>query len=74
MSSETKVLEQEAFPLTILKILRPLADMLEVRRHMEEITDTEDLRAHAATSPFEVLTVLDPPPTSAERSDYNYLP
>lgn len=39
---------------------------------MEEITDTEDLLAHAAT-PFEVLTVFDPP-TSVERQDYNYLP
>lgn len=36
--------------------------MLEVRRHIEEITDTEDLRAQAAT-PFEVLAVLDPPHT-----------
>lgn len=36
--------------------------MLEVWRHMEEITDTEDLRAHAATTPFEVLTVFDTPP------------
>lgn len=66
MSNETKVMEQDVFPLTILNVLRrPLADMLEVQRHIEEITDSEDLRAHAAT-PFEVLTVFDPP-TSAER-------
>lgn len=61
MSKEMKVMEQEAFPLTILNVLRrPLTDMLEVQRHIEEITDTEDLRTHAAT-PFEVLTVFDPP-------------
>lgn len=54
--NETKVLQQEAFPLTILKVLRrPPVDVLEVRRHVEEITDAEDLRAHAATTAFEVL-------------------
>lgn len=59
-SNEIKVLEQEVFTLTILKVLkRPLADMLEVQRCTEEITDTKDLHARAATSPFEVLTAFD---------------
>lgn len=44
VSNEMKVFEQEVFPLTILKVLkRPLADMLEVQRRIEEITDTKDL-------------------------------
>lgn len=55
-----KVLEQEVFCLTILRVLkRPLADTLEVQRRVEEITDTQDLHAHAASSPFEVLTAFD---------------
>lgn len=60
VSNEMKVLEQEVFPHTVLKVLkRPLADMLEVHWRIEEITDTKDLHAHAATTPFEVLTAFD---------------
>lgn len=74
VSNEMKVLEQEVFWLTILSVLkRPLADMLEVHRRIEEITDTEDLHAHAATSPFEVLTAFDFL-SSVESWDHNYLP
>lgn len=60
VSNEMKVFEQEVFPLTILKVLkRPLADMLEVQRRIEEITDTKDLHTNTATTPFEVLTAFD---------------
>lgn len=60
MSNEVRVLEQEAFAPTILKLLRrPLAEMFEVHWHIEEITDTKNLHAPPATTPFEVLTAFD---------------
>lgn len=57
--NEVRLLEQEALAQTILKLLRrPLADVLEVHWHIEEITDTKDLHAPPATTPFEVLTAF----------------
>lgn len=74
LSNEMEVLEREVFWLTILRLLnRLLADMLEVHQRIEEITDTQDLHIHAATSPFEVLTALSFL-FSVEFGDHNYLP
>lgn len=62
VSNETKV-ELAAFPLTILNVLRrPLADLLEVRQHIE------DLRAHAAPLKFWQCSTPHPPtPTPRSR-------